>query len=98
MNELLFECYSIPKVCYGIDSLLSLRHNLGGGPFSADTTALVVSCGFHSVHIVPVIRGEVSPEGIRRINIGGWQVLGFLQRNLQLKYPAHANSVTVRRR
>ncbi len=27
MNELLFECYSIPKVAYGVDCLFSFDYN-----------------------------------------------------------------------
>ena len=27
MSELLFECYNVPSVAYGIDSLFSLYHN-----------------------------------------------------------------------
>lgn len=27
MSELLFECYSVPSVCYGVDSLFSLFYN-----------------------------------------------------------------------
>ena len=29
MNELLFECYSVPRVAYGVDALFSLASNLG---------------------------------------------------------------------
>ena len=29
MNELLFECYSVPRVAYGIDALFSLASNHG---------------------------------------------------------------------
>ena len=27
MSELLFECYGVPSVTYGVDSLFSLYHN-----------------------------------------------------------------------
>ena len=27
MSELLFECYHIPRVCYGVDALFSFFHN-----------------------------------------------------------------------
>ena len=31
MNELLFECYHVPQVTYGIDSLYSLYYNQHSG-------------------------------------------------------------------
>ena len=31
MNELLFECYSIPKVAYGVDCLFSFDYNKVSG-------------------------------------------------------------------
>ena len=27
MSELLFECYHVPSVCYGVDALFSFFHN-----------------------------------------------------------------------
>ena len=92
MNELLFECYSVPKVAYGVDALFGFAHNLGAREWK---THLVVSLGFHTVHVIPVVDGAVSAEGVRRINIGGFQMITHLQRALQLKYTAHAGNITV---
>ncbi len=92
MNELLFECYSVPKVCYGTDALFSRKANDNA---ISSSTNLVVSLGFHSVHVIPVIDGAVSLDGLRRINVGGFQMISYLQRLLQLKYPAHAANITV---
>ena len=69
-------------------------------PFSAGhgeefKTHLVVSLGFHTVHVIPVVEGAVSAEGVRRINVGGFQMIAHLQRALQLKYTAHAGNITV---
>lgn len=64
MSELLFEGYGVPGVSYGIDSLFSLYRNDIGD------TALIVNCGYHSIHIIPVIRGRVYEEYARRINLG----------------------------
>ena len=58
-------------------------------------THLVVSLGFHTVHVIPVVEGAVSAEGVRRINVGGFQMIAHLQRALQLKYTAHAGNITV---
>ena len=92
MNELLFECYSVPRVAYGVDALFSLASNLGE---VEGKTRLVVSLGFHTVHVIPVVDGAVSAEGVRRINVGGFQMIAHLQRGLQLKYPAHVGNITV---
>ena len=92
MNELLFECYSVPKVAYGVDALFGFAHNIGAREWK---THLVVSLGFHTAHVIPVVDGAVSAEGVRRINIGGFQMIAYLQRALQLKYTAHAGNITV---
>lgn len=64
MSELLFEGYGIPAVSYGIDSLYSMYRNKIGD------TALIVNCGYHTIHIIPVIRGTIIVEHARRINLG----------------------------
>lgn len=64
MSELLFEAYSVPAVSYGVDSLYSMYRNEIGD------TALIVNCGYHTVHIIPVLRGQVIVEHARRINLG----------------------------
>jgi actin-related protein 5 len=91
VSELFFECYTVPKVCYGVDSFFSHRFNAA----AENKTRLIVSVGFHAVHVIPVVDGVVSLEGVRRVNAGGFQMIGYLQRSLQLKYPAHANNITV---
>lgn len=91
MTELLFECYNIPAVTYGIDALFSCRHN------QISETCLIVNCGYHSTHIIPVLNGKVVLDKTRRINVGGFHVISFLQRLLQLKYPAHGAAITISR-
>ena len=58
-------------------------------------THLIVSLGFHTAHVIPVVEGAVSAEGVRRVNVGGFQMIAHLQRALQLKYTAHAGNITV---
>lgn len=94
MSELLFECYHVPQVCYGVDSLFSLYYN-HPSPETAD--ALIVDCGYQASHVVPVLSGRVEPSLCRRMNIGGGYVDWFLQRLLQLKYPGHVTSITMAR-
>lgn len=64
MSELLFECYGVPGVSYGVDSLYSMYKNEIGD------TALIVNCGYHTIHIIPVLQGRVIVEHARRINLG----------------------------
>ena len=57
LNELLFECYGVPSVCYGVDALFSWTYNrtLSGSPTS--NTSLVISAGNETTHVLPVIHG-----------------------------------------
>lgn len=41
--------------------------------------------------------GKCEPQGIRRINLGGLQMISYLHRLLQLKYPSHLSSATFTR-
>ncbi|CAG9813223.1 unnamed protein product [Phaedon cochleariae] len=93
MSELLFECYGIPGVVYGIDSLLSY-HYTQAKPLE---NALIINLGYQTCHVIPVLGNKTVFENTRRLNIGGWNVITFLHRILQLKYPAHAAAVTLSR-
>lgn len=64
MSELLFEGYGVPGVSYGVDSLFSMYKNDIGD------SALIINCGYHTIHIIPVIRGQVIVDHARRINLG----------------------------
>lgn len=64
MSELLFEGYGVPEVSYGVDSLFSLYKNAIGD------TALIINLGYHTIHIIPVIEGNVIAEYAKRINLG----------------------------
>lgn len=88
MSELLFECYHVPGICYGIDGLFSYKHNIG------KKSGLVISCGHHTTHIIPVINGIPDLLNTRRIDVGGYHITYYLHKLLQLKYPAHYNAIT----
>jgi len=94
MSELLFECYHVPQVSYGVDSLFSHYQN-HSDPERAN--AMIVDCGYQSTHILTVLDGRIQPNHCRRINIGGGYVDWYLQRLLQLKYPCHVNAITMGR-
>ncbi|XP_015599321.1 actin-related protein 5 [Cephus cinctus] len=88
MAELLFECYNIPSIAYGVDCLFSYQHN------NCASDGLIVSIGYHTTHIIPVLDGKVDPVNARRINVGGYHIISYMHRLLQLKYPVHVNAIT----
>ncbi|XP_027477634.1 actin-related protein 5 isoform X2 [Zalophus californianus] len=94
MSELLFECYGIPKVAYGIDSLFSFYHNK---PKNLISSGLIISSGYQCTHILPILEGRLDAKNCKRINLGGSQAAGYLQRLLQLKYPGHLAAITLSR-
>ncbi|XP_047627059.1 actin-related protein 5 isoform X2 [Phacochoerus africanus] len=94
MSELLFECYGIPKVAYGIDSLFSFYHNT---PKNLISSGLIISSGYQCTHILPILEGRLDAKNCKRINLGGSQAAGYLQRLLQLKYPGHLAAITLSR-
>lgn len=51
MNELLFENYQVPSVCYGLDSLFSAYQN-------GIHDGLVVSSGKNSTTLLPMLDGK----------------------------------------
>ncbi|KAB0399053.1 hypothetical protein E2I00_004195, partial [Balaenoptera physalus] len=94
MSELLFECYGIPTVAYGVDSLFSFYHN---NPKNLISSGLIISSGYQCTHILPILEGRLDAKNCKRINLGGSQAAGYLQRLLQLKYPGHLAAITLSR-
>jgi len=94
MSELLFECYSVPRVAYGIDALFSYNYNVKP---QCEYDALILSCGYQATHVLPILGGRLRAPACQRINVGGAAVDGFMQRVLQLKYPQHFSSLSLSR-
>ncbi|KAL1139299.1 hypothetical protein AAG570_006285 [Ranatra chinensis] len=94
MSELLFECYGVPGVMFGVDSLLSYHKDCNKDPLR---TGLVVCCGYHTTHVIPVINGRADAHHARRMDIGGSHMISYLHKLLQLKYPAHFAAITLSR-
>lgn len=92
MSELLFECYQVPSVCFAVDSLFSFSFN-----DSQKGTGLIVSIGYTTTHVIPYIDGRHIPDKIRRINVGGYHMITYMHRLLQLKYPVHVNNIFLSR-
>uniref|UniRef100_A0A6Q2WYJ4 Actin-related protein 5 n=1 Tax=Esox lucius TaxID=8010 RepID=A0A6Q2WYJ4_ESOLU len=95
MSELLFECYRVPYVSYGVDSLYSFYYN--NRSLTPPHTGIVLSSGYHCSHVLPVISGRLDAGNCKRVNVGGSQAASYLQRLLQLKYPGHLAAVTLSR-
>lgn len=93
MSELLFECYQVPQVVYGIDALFSLHHN---HPKKSEN-AMVLSFGHHTTHVIPVLHGRIDAENCKRISLGGSHITAYLQRLMQLKHPHLSAAVTLSR-
>ncbi|XP_023293865.2 actin-related protein 5 [Lucilia cuprina] len=91
MNELLFECYGVSSVCYGVDSVLSWQHNKSD---YNEEDCLIISFGYHTTHVVPILKGALQHDKVRRLNLGGYQMISYLYRLLQMKYPAHLNAIS----
>uniref|UniRef100_A0AAR2IS07 Actin-related protein 5 n=1 Tax=Pygocentrus nattereri TaxID=42514 RepID=A0AAR2IS07_PYGNA len=94
MSELLFECYGVPQVAYGVDSLFSFYSNNTQCGLKPPHTGLVISSGYHCSHVLPFINGRLDAFNCKRINIGGSHTAAYMQRLLQLKYPAHQAAIT----
>ncbi|XP_012694236.2 actin-related protein 5 [Clupea harengus] len=97
MSELLFECYGVPQVSYGIDSLYSFYLNNRQRSVDSPHTGLVISSGYHCSHVLPVINGSLDAVNCKRLNVGGSQAASYLQRLLQLKYPGQQPALTLSR-
>ncbi|XP_049532585.1 actin-related protein 5 [Anopheles darlingi] len=91
MSELLFECYDVPGIAYGVDGLFSFYSN------QRPKNGLIVATGYHTTHVIPVMAGRMVVENVRRVNVGGSHMIAFLHRCLQLKYTIHMNAITLSR-
>ncbi|KAH8414113.1 hypothetical protein KR222_007304 [Zaprionus bogoriensis] len=94
MSELLFECYGVPAVSYGIDALYSWRHHQQQHKHVAD--ALIISFGYSTTHVIPVLDGRMQLEHVRRLNVGGFHITNYLFRLMQMKYPVHLTAIASR--
>ena len=86
-------------VSYGVDGLFGGYYNRDddGNAAAGSSTQMIVSAGFHTVSFLPVVGGVLATEAVRRLNIGGFHLINYVWRSMQLKYPAHVNSITIGR-
>ncbi|KAJ1737909.1 Nuclear actin-protein involved in chromatin remodeling [Coemansia sp. Benny D160-2] len=90
MSELLFECYNVPSVAYGIDSVWSYYKNMG----SFSTDGLVFGSGNINSHVIPIYDSRAHTEHCKRLNIGALSMEDYLLKLLQLKYPSFPMKIT----
>ncbi|CAG8532542.1 16560_t:CDS:10 [Cetraspora pellucida] len=90
MSELLFECYRVPSVCYGIDALFSFHCN----ELSFDEGGIVISSGHTTTHVIPVFGRSVLGQ-TKRISYGGLTSTDYMLKLMQLKYPTFPTKMTV---
>jgi len=93
ISELLFECYQVPSLSYGIDSALALYYNSQKKKLSR-SDALVISIQNACSYIYTIVKGRIDYKLARRINIGGAKALDQLLKVMQLKYPYLKTNIT----
>lgn len=80
--QLMFECFGVPKLTFGIDSLFSYFANN-----QPDSTGLVISSGNEDTNVIPVVGGKGILSEAKRINWGGRHSVEYTTNLLSLKYP-----------
>ncbi len=50
--------------------------------------------GNTTIHVIPIINGEVQMKDIKRINVGGYQSFDVLYKQLNLKFPSFKSKLT----
>lgn len=91
MTELLFECYQVPSLCYGIDSILSYYYNINKGSYAGNEkvnkkTSMIISSGYMNSYIIPFVNGSIRGSHAKRTSIAGFHTSEFMQKLLHTKY------------
>ncbi|KAF8323004.1 actin-like protein Arp5p [Cantharellus anzutake] len=92
MSELLFECYSVPRVVYAVDALLSHAYNCPEP--SAPQEGLVISFNTSSTSVIPFLNGRGVFNQAKRLPWGGSQASEYLLKLLNLKYSGFPTKIT----
>ena len=73
-NRLMFECYGVPALDFGIDALFAYdywRQSVEGSMrATAAETALIVRIGFDTSHVLPLIDGRLDLTHTLRLDVG----------------------------
>ena len=86
ITDLMFECYQVPALSFGIDSLFSYYYNAPKKTSAGTASGLIVSSGHTATHVIPILDGHWVSQHTKRLNVGGYHSTEFMQRLLQLKY------------
>lgn len=87
--QILFECYNIPKVTMGIDSLFGFYSNTDG-----KSSGIAIGLGNETTDVIPIVQGKGILTEAKRINWGGRQSVEYLNDLLTLKYPYFPTKLT----
>jgi len=99
LMEILFEAYDARSVAFGIDASFSYLYNSkaqfqASRPQYRNRNALIISCGYSTTTVLPIIDGRINTRAARRLSIGGLQMTSNMAQRLQLLHPEHANALT----
>lgn len=92
LSELAFECYRVPSISYGIDSLFSFYRN--GYLRSGIKDGIVVSAGNYNTTVIPVLNGVARIPLSKRISYGGNAATEYMLKQMQTKYPSFPSRMT----
>ena len=57
----------------------------------------MLSSGYQTTHVLPIVQGRLDAEHCKRVNVGGAQATAYLHRLLQLRYPVHFAAINLSR-
>lgn len=97
MSELLFECYGVPSVCYGVDAIFAHYANNYDNEKGFPADALIVSSAHSSTHVLPIVGNQFIANKCKRLSVGGLAATEYLRKLIHLKYPLHRNAITTAR-
>ncbi|ORX85405.1 actin-like ATPase domain-containing protein [Anaeromyces robustus] len=89
VSELMFECYNVPSICYGIDSLFSYYQNN-----DSFDNGIIISSGNHSTNVIPIVDNRGILNYSQRLNYGGFEAAEYMLKQLQFKYPTFPSKMT----
>ena len=87
LYEQMFECYGCPKVFLGVDALFSSYYHSKNLEEYQQRSRLIISIGYSTIHVIPVIKGTIAYNEIKRINVGVGNSWEILHKSLNFKYP-----------
>jgi actin-related protein 5 len=87
MCQLMYECYGVPNLNFGTDSLFSFLYSARKNPRLNSSSSLILRSGFTKTHALVVSDGKFDPSHTMRLDLGGNNSTDFLQKVLNLSYP-----------